>query len=87
MKKFNFRKVLDGLTAASSPAQPGGGGGGGGGGGMGPGSGGGTAGGGRAGAGDADISETLTSDHFQICKVMQKIQPPPSKKTLFRINK
>ncbi|XP_078265182.1 syntaxin-binding protein 5-like isoform X3 [Rhinoraja longicauda] len=68
MKKFNFRKVLDGLTAASSPAQPGGGGGGGG---MGPGAGGGTAGGGRAGAGDAEISETLTSDQFQICKTVR----------------
>uniref|UniRef100_UPI00398F552E syntaxin-binding protein 5-like isoform X3 n=1 Tax=Pristiophorus japonicus TaxID=55135 RepID=UPI00398F552E len=86
MKKFNFRKVLDGLTAASSPAHPGGsgglgsgaGGGGGcgagggsGGGGSGSSSGGGTAGGGRGGAGDAEIPETLTSEHFQICKTVR----------------
>ncbi|XP_067848437.1 syntaxin-binding protein 5-like isoform X2 [Heptranchias perlo] len=74
MKKFNFRKVLDGLTAASSPAHPGGGsgsGGGTGGGGSGSSSGGGTAGGGRGGAGDSEIPETLTSEHFQICKTVR----------------
>ncbi|XP_072901466.1 syntaxin-binding protein 5-like isoform X7 [Hemitrygon akajei] len=82
MKKFNFRKVLDGLTAASSPAHPGSGGLGSGAGGSGggvssgggsgsSGGGGGTSGGGRGGAGDAEIPETLTSDHFQICKTVR----------------
>ncbi|XP_041066818.1 syntaxin-binding protein 5-like [Carcharodon carcharias] len=51
MKKFNFRKVLDGLTAASSPAHSGSGGG--------------------SGAGDSEIPETLTSEHFQICKTVR----------------
>lgn len=67
MKKFNFRKVLDGLTASS----PGGSSGGGSGGGSGAGGGsvhpGGTA--GAAGTPRDEIQETLTSDYFQICKV------------------
>ncbi|XP_072369813.1 syntaxin-binding protein 5-like isoform X5 [Scyliorhinus torazame] len=83
MKKFNFRKVLDGLTAASSPAHSGGGGGG-----LGPGTGGGGAGsggsgaasgggggsamgGGRGGAGDSEVPESLASEHFQICKTVR----------------
>ncbi|XP_038657863.1 syntaxin-binding protein 5-like isoform X2 [Scyliorhinus canicula] len=86
MKKFNFRKVLDGLTAASSPAHSGSGGGGGlgsgtgGGGGAGSGGsgaasgggGGGSAmGGGRGGAGDSEVPESLASEHFQICKTVR----------------
>lgn len=65
MKKFNFRKVLDGLTASS----PGGSGGGGGGSGAGGGSvhPAGTA--GAAGTPREEVQETLTSDYFQICKV------------------
>lgn len=65
MKKFNFRKVLDGLTASS----PGGSGGGGGGSGAGGGSvhPAGTA--GAAGTPRDEVQETLTSDYFQICKV------------------
>ncbi|XP_005231145.1 syntaxin-binding protein 5-like isoform X2 [Falco biarmicus] len=69
MKKFNFRKVLDGLTASS----PGGSSGGGGGGGSGAGGGsvhpGGTA--GAAGTPRDEIQETLTSDYFQICKTVR----------------
>ncbi|XP_067896034.1 syntaxin-binding protein 5-like isoform X1 [Heterodontus francisci] len=66
MKKFNFRKVLDGLTAASSPAHSGSGGG------LGSGAGGGGSGGaGSGGTGDAEIPETLTSEHFQICKTVR----------------
>lgn len=67
MKKFNFRKVLDGLTASSPSGSSGGGSGGGsgaGGGSMHPG---GTA--GAAGTPRDEIQETLTSDYFQICKV------------------
>ncbi|XP_014812669.1 PREDICTED: syntaxin-binding protein 5-like isoform X4 [Calidris pugnax] len=69
MKKFNFRKVLDGLTASS----PGGSSGGGSGGGSGAGGGsvhpGGTA--GAAGTPREEIQETLTSDYFQICKTVR----------------
>ncbi|XP_021252993.1 syntaxin-binding protein 5-like isoform X3 [Numida meleagris] len=64
MKKFNFRKVLDGLTA-SSPGGSGGGGGAGGGSAH-PG---GTA--GAAGTPREEIQETLTSDYFQICKTVR----------------
>ncbi|XP_048458905.1 syntaxin-binding protein 5-like isoform X2 [Rhincodon typus] len=85
MKKFNFRRVLDGLTAASSPAHSGGGLGSGTGAGGGSstgavsggssaasgGGGGGAMGGGRGGAGDSEIPETLTSEHFQICKTVR----------------
>ena len=64
MKKFNFRKVLDGLTASS----------------PGSGSSSGSNSGGGAGSGSThpartagilreEIQETLTSDYFQICKV------------------
>lgn len=63
MKKFNFRKVLDGLTAAS-PVGSSGSGSGAGGGSVYPG---GTA--GTAGTPREEIQETLTSDYFQICKV------------------
>uniref|UniRef100_A0A8B9C9U1 Syntaxin binding protein 5L n=1 Tax=Anser brachyrhynchus TaxID=132585 RepID=A0A8B9C9U1_9AVES len=67
MKKFNFRKVLDGLTASS----PGGSGGGGGGSGAGGGSvhPAGTA--GAAGTPRDEVQETLTSDYFQICKTVR----------------
>lgn len=69
MKKFNFRKVLDGLTASSPGGSSGGGSGGGGG--IGAGSGsmypGGTA--GAAGTPRDEIQEILSSDYFQICKV------------------
>uniref|UniRef100_A0A8C3BWS2 Syntaxin-binding protein 5-like n=1 Tax=Cairina moschata TaxID=8855 RepID=A0A8C3BWS2_CAIMO len=67
MKKFNFRKVLDGLTASS----PGGSGGGGGGSGAGGGSvhPAGTA--GAAGTPREEVQETLTSDYFQICKTVR----------------
>ncbi|XP_071415989.1 syntaxin-binding protein 5-like isoform X5 [Pithys albifrons albifrons] len=69
MKKFNFRKVLDGLTASS----PGGSSGGGSGSGSGAGGGsvhpGGTA--GAAGTPREEIQETLTSDYFQICKTVR----------------
>ncbi|XP_063999459.1 syntaxin-binding protein 5-like isoform X7 [Pogoniulus pusillus] len=70
MKKFNFRKVLDGLTA-SSPGGSSGGGSGGGGSGAGGGSvhPGGTA--GAAGTPREEIQETLTSDYFQICKTVR----------------
>jgi len=64
MKKFNFRKVLDGLTASSPGGSGGGGGSGAGGGSVHPG---GTA--GAAGTPRDEIQETLTSDYFQICKV------------------
>lgn len=65
MKKFNFRKVLDGLTASSPVGSSGGGSGSGAGGGsVHPG---GTA--GAAGTPREEIQETLTSDYFQICKV------------------
>ncbi|XP_078089114.1 syntaxin-binding protein 5-like isoform X2 [Mustelus asterias] len=74
MKKFNFRKVLDGLTAASSPAHSSCGGGGGLGSGTGGGGGAGSGGagsGGTGGAGDSEIPETLASEHFQICKTVR----------------
>ncbi|XP_009994744.1 PREDICTED: LOW QUALITY PROTEIN: syntaxin-binding protein 5-like [Chaetura pelagica] len=63
MKKFNFRKVLDGLTASS----PGGGGGGGAGGGSAHPAGA----AGAAGTPRDEIQETLTSDYFQICKTVR----------------
>ncbi|XP_064933636.1 syntaxin-binding protein 5-like isoform X11 [Columba livia] len=69
MKKFNFRKVLDGLTASSPSGSSGGGSGGGSGAGgssMHPG---GTA--GAAGTPRDEIQETLTSDYFQICKTVR----------------
>uniref|UniRef100_A0A8B9Q7H2 Syntaxin-binding protein 5-like n=1 Tax=Apteryx owenii TaxID=8824 RepID=A0A8B9Q7H2_APTOW len=69
MKKFNFRKVLDGLTASSPGGSSGGGSGGGsgaGGGSMHPG---GTA--GAVGTPRDEIQETLTSDYFQICKTVR----------------
>lgn len=64
MKKFNFRKVLDGLTA-SSPGS---------GSSSGSNSGGGAGSasmhsGGTAGVLREEIQETLTSEYFQICKV------------------
>ncbi|XP_038613515.1 syntaxin-binding protein 5-like isoform X3 [Tachyglossus aculeatus] len=58
MKKFNFRKVLDGLTASS----PGGGGGPGGASVHSP---------GPAGTPREEVQETLTSDSFQICKTVR----------------
>ena len=64
MKKFNFRKVLDGLTASSPGSSSSSGsnsGGGAGSGSMHP--------GGTAGVLREEIHETLTSDYFQICKV------------------
>ncbi|XP_048797460.1 syntaxin-binding protein 5-like isoform X9 [Tympanuchus pallidicinctus] len=64
MKKFNFRKVLDGLTASSPGGSAGGGGAGGGS--AHPG---GTA--GAAGTPREEIQETLTSDYFQICKTVR----------------
>ncbi|XP_015479599.1 syntaxin-binding protein 5-like isoform X6 [Parus major] len=67
MKKFNFRKVLDGLAAASPVGSSGGGSGSGAGGGsVHPG---GTA--GAAGTPREEIQETLTSDYFQICKTVR----------------
>ncbi|XP_064578809.1 syntaxin-binding protein 5-like isoform X10 [Zonotrichia leucophrys gambelii] len=66
MKKFNFRKVLDGLTAASPVGSSGGGSGSGAGGSVHPG---GTA--GAAGTPREEIQETLTSDYFQICKTVR----------------
>ncbi|XP_075293521.1 syntaxin-binding protein 5-like isoform X3 [Opisthocomus hoazin] len=66
MKKFNFRKVLDGLTASSPGGSGGGGGSGAGGGSVHPG---GTA--GAAGTPRDEIQETLTSDYFQICKTVR----------------
>lgn len=62
MKKFNFRKVLDGLTA-SSPGS---------GSSSGSNSGGGSGSvhpGGTAGVLREEIQETLTSEYFHICKV------------------
>jgi syntaxin-binding protein 5 len=63
MKKFNFRKVLDGLTASSpsSGSSSGSNSGGAGSGSMHP--------GGTAGVLREEIQETLTSEYFQICKV------------------
>ncbi|XP_045707880.1 syntaxin-binding protein 5-like isoform X1 [Phyllostomus hastatus] len=66
MKKFNFRKVLDGLTA-SSPGS---------GSSSGSNSGGGTGSGsmhsgGTAGVLREEIQETLTSEYFQICKTVR----------------
>nr|XP_012319329.1 syntaxin-binding protein 5-like isoform X2 [Aotus nancymaae]XP_012319330.1 syntaxin-binding protein 5-like isoform X2 [Aotus nancymaae] len=66
MKKFNFRKVLDGLTASS----------------PGSGSSSGSNSGGGAGSGSVhpagtagvlreEIQETLTSEYFQICKTVR----------------
>ncbi|XP_030122255.4 syntaxin-binding protein 5-like isoform X9 [Taeniopygia guttata] len=66
MKKFNFRKVLDGLTAASPVGSSSGGSGSGAGGSVHPG---GTA--GAAGTPREEIQETLTSDYFQICKTVR----------------
>nr|XP_010591229.1 syntaxin-binding protein 5-like isoform X3 [Loxodonta africana] len=62
MKKFNFRKVLDGLTASS----PGSGSNTGSGAGSGPGHPAGT-----AGLLREEIQETLTSDYFQLCKTVR----------------
>jgi hypothetical protein len=63
MKKFNFRKVLDGLTASSpgSGSSSGSNSGGAGSGSVHP--------GGTAGLPREEIQESLTSDYFQICKV------------------
>uniref|UniRef100_A0A8D1KZI8 Syntaxin-binding protein 5-like n=1 Tax=Sus scrofa TaxID=9823 RepID=A0A8D1KZI8_PIG len=64
MKKFNFRKVLDGLTASSPGSGSSSGSNSGGGAGSGsvhP--------GGTAGVLREEIQETLTSDYFQICKI------------------
>lgn len=64
MKKFNFRKVLDGLTASSPGSGSSGGSNSSGGAGSGsvhP--------GGTAGILREEIQETLTSEYFQICKV------------------
>ncbi|XP_006263570.1 syntaxin-binding protein 5-like isoform X3 [Alligator mississippiensis] len=71
MKKFNFRKVLDGLTASSPGGSSGGSSGSGGGSGAGTGSmhSGGTA--GAAGTPREEIQETLMSDYFQICKTVR----------------
>lgn len=60
MKKFNFRKVLDGLTA-SSPGSGSSSGSNSGSGSVHP--------GGTAGVLREEIQETLTSEYFQICKV------------------
>ncbi|KAK7826504.1 hypothetical protein U0070_017085 [Myodes glareolus] len=85
MKKFNFRKVLDGLTASSpgSGSSSGSNSGGAGSGSVHP--------GGTAGVLREEIQESLTSDYFQICKMflprpeksgcpaMWEVQgPPPS---------
>uniref|UniRef100_A0A674I9W0 Syntaxin binding protein 5L n=1 Tax=Terrapene triunguis TaxID=2587831 RepID=A0A674I9W0_9SAUR len=71
MKKFNFRKVLDGLTASSPGGSSSGGSSSGGG--IGAGSGsvhpGGTA--GAAGTPRDEIQEILSSDYFQICKTVR----------------
>lgn len=64
MKKFNFRKVLDGLTASSPGSGSGSGSNSSGGAGSGsvhP--------GGTAGVLREEIQETLTSEYFHICKV------------------
>uniref|UniRef100_A0A8D2AZK5 Syntaxin binding protein 5L n=1 Tax=Sciurus vulgaris TaxID=55149 RepID=A0A8D2AZK5_SCIVU len=66
MKKFNFRKVLDGLTASSPGSGSSSGsnsGGGAGSGSLHP--------GGTAGILREEIQETLTSDYFQICKTVR----------------
>ncbi|XP_072469979.1 syntaxin-binding protein 5-like isoform X4 [Notamacropus eugenii] len=66
MKKFNFRKVLDGLTASSpgsGSSSSGNSGSGTGGGSIQP--------GGTAGVLREEIQETLTSDYFQICKTVR----------------
>ncbi|XP_042524251.1 syntaxin-binding protein 5-like isoform X6 [Dipodomys spectabilis] len=66
MKKFNFRKVLDGLTASSPGSGSSGGGNSGGGAGSGsmhP--------GGTAGVLREEIQESLTSEYFQICKTVR----------------
>ncbi|XP_074157446.1 LOW QUALITY PROTEIN: syntaxin-binding protein 5-like [Sminthopsis crassicaudata] len=66
MKKFNFRKVLDGLTASSpgsGSSSSGNSGSGTGGGSIQP--------GGTAGILREEIQETLTSDYFQICKTVR----------------
>nr|XP_020841557.1 syntaxin-binding protein 5-like isoform X3 [Phascolarctos cinereus] len=66
MKKFNFRKVLDGLTASSpgsGSSSSGNSGSGTGGGSNQP--------GGTAGVLREEIQETLTSDYFQICKTVR----------------
>uniref|UniRef100_A0A8C0K0E6 Syntaxin binding protein 5L n=1 Tax=Canis lupus dingo TaxID=286419 RepID=A0A8C0K0E6_CANLU len=66
MKKFNFRKVLDGLTASSPGSGSSSGGNSGGGAGSGsvhP--------GGTAGLLKEEIQETLTSEYFQICKTVR----------------
>ncbi|KAM4699212.1 syntaxin-binding protein 5-like isoform 3-T3 [Discoglossus pictus] len=68
MKKFNFRKVLDGLTASSPVGSLGAGGGGGAGGCM-------LYPAGAAGSAvsprENEIQESLTSEHFHICKTVQ----------------
>nr|XP_014433957.1 syntaxin-binding protein 5-like isoform X4 [Pelodiscus sinensis] len=71
MKKFNFRKVLDGLTASSPGGSSSGGSSSGGGSGAGSGSmhSGGTA--GAAGTPREEIQEILSSDCFQICKTVR----------------
>lgn len=61
MKKFNFRKVLDGLTASSPSGSGSNSGGGAGSGSVHP--------GGTAGLLREEIQETLTSEYFHICKV------------------
>nr|AAI45008.1 Stxbp5l protein [Mus musculus] len=65
MKKFNFRKVLDGLTASSpgSGSSSGSNSGGAGSGSVHP--------GGTAGLPREEIQESLTSDYFQICKTVR----------------
>lgn len=63
MKKFNFRKVLDGLTASSPGSGSSGGGN------SGGGAGGGAPHAGPAGLPREEIQESLTSEYFQICKV------------------
>ncbi|VCW66744.1 unnamed protein product, partial [Gulo gulo] len=66
MKKFNFRKVLDGLTASSPGSGSSSGSNSGGGAGSGsihP--------GGTAGVLKEEIQETLTSEYFQICKTVR----------------
>ncbi|XP_044526004.1 syntaxin-binding protein 5-like isoform X3 [Gracilinanus agilis] len=66
MKKFNFRKVLDGLTASSPGSGSSSSGN------SGSGTGGGSIqSGGTAGVLREEIQETLTSDYFQICKTVR----------------
>lgn len=64
MKKFNFRKVLDGLTASSPGSGSSSGSNSGGGAGSGA-----LHSGGPAGLLREEIQESLTSEYFQICKV------------------